>query len=166
MQVNEWTRKHDDKCQYNYEINLSKKPLKYIMNDRMPAQPSQFYEDTGLYINGSHTSIKNVDVSNELRPEPTHLNNIQNLEARMYATSPYMGTGELIGTKDLSDVNSQLRGDATRLLNDKKPMTTYYTPGYLPNDPQVGAVLPDEWVMGGRSSRNDMRELYKKVCPQ
>ena len=78
---------------------------------------------------------------------------------------PFMGSGELLGQDNYINVNSDLRGDSTRLTEPAgKVQVEYYTPGYLQNDPQKGAVLPDNWVVGGRSSRNDMRELYKEMC--
>lgn len=163
LKINEWTRVHDDKCNYNYDRNISERPLKYIMNDRITSHES-YYNEPGIYIEGSHASIKDIQTSNELRSKATHLNDIRNLEERMYATTPYKGSGELIGKNELSDINSKLRGDSTRLTEDGKPLVEYHTPGFLPNDPQLGAMYPNDWVVGGRSSRNDMRNLYKKMC--
>ena len=160
--INEWTRKHDDRCQYKYDIEASKKPFKYITNDTAPV-PSEYYDQAGVNIRGYHTDISHITQSNELRPSPTHLNEIQNLNTRMVMGVPYMGSGALISNKGLSDIDSRMRGDTTRMFN-AKPLVSDYTPGYLPSNPQEGAVLPVNWTRGGRSSRNDMRELYKKVC--
>ena len=165
VRVNEWTRTHDDKCRYEYETNTSQRPLQYITRDKGP-RPDEFSE-LGYYTTPTHVSSKVIDASTELRPEMTHLNEIQNLEARQFTTVPFMGTGELLGENNYVDINSDMRGNATRLTEDPgKVQVSGYTPGFLPNDPQVGAVLPDTWVLGGRSSRNDMRELYKEVCHQ
>lgn len=163
LRINEWTRTHDDKCRYDYEKNMKERPLKYITNN-MQDRPDE-HSELGFYTTSTHVASSVVDDSSRLRPEMTHLNDIQNLQTREFSTVPFMGTGELIGTSDFVDVNSDLRGNATRLTQDfGKVQVEHYTPGFLENDPQVGAVLPDSWVVGGRSSRNDMRELYKEVC--
>tara|TARA_Y100000389_G_C17423044_1_gene497884 strand:- start:329 stop:817 length:489 start_codon:yes stop_codon:yes gene_type:complete len=160
--INEWTRKHDDKCQYKYDIEASKKPFKYITNEIAPS-PQTYFDQAGVHVRGYHADISNIEKSNDLRPKLNHLNEIQNLNTRMVMGIPYMGSGALLGSKGLSDVDSRMRGDTTRMLN-AKPLVSDYTPGYLQSNPQDGAVLPDAWTRGGRSSRNDMRELYKKVC--
>jgi len=141
---------------------MSQRPLRYITNN-LQERPDE-HSELGYYTASTHVSSNVVDNASKLRPQMTHLNEIQNLKTREIATLPYMGTGELIGENDFVDINSDLRGNATRLSSEGKVQVEYYTPGFLSNDPQIGAVLPNEWILGGRSSRNDMRELYKEVC--
>lgn len=163
LRINEWTRTHDDKCRYDYEQNISQRPLRYITRERQNIPDEQ--AELGYYTTPTHVASNVVDHSTELRPQMTHLNEIQNLEARPFASIPFMGNGELLGADNYIDLNSDLRGNASRLTDTPgKVQVEYYTPGFLENDPQVGAVLPDSWVVGGRSTRNDMRELYKEVC--
>ena len=163
LRINEWTRTHDDKCRYEHEKNMSQRPLRYITNN-IQDRPDE-HSELGYYTAPTHVSSDVIDNASKLRPEMTHLNEIQNLKTREFSTVPFMGSGELIGEKGFVDINSELRGNATRMTAPEgKVQVEYYTPGFLPNDPQVGAVLPDEWTIGGRSSRNDMRELYKEVC--
>ena len=162
LQINEWTRVHDDKSRYNYEVNASERPLRYITNN-IQDRPNEM--DVGNFTKNTHVSAENIQFSNKLRSSMTHLNEIQNLNTPSFVTVPYMGRGELLGVNNYVDINSDLRGNATRLTDEPgKVQVQNYTPGFLPNDPQVGAVLPDTWINGGRSSRNDMRELYKEVC--
>lgn len=163
LKVNEWTRVHDDKCRYNYEINASKRPLRYITNDIQDHPDEQMH--LGYYTTPTHVASDVVNKSSGLRPQMTHKNEIQLLEAPVFPNMPYMGSGELLGQDNYININSDLRGDSTRLTEPAgKAQVEHYTPGYLQNDPQKGAVLPDNWIVGGRSSRNDMRELYKEIC--
>lgn len=163
LRINEWTRTHDDKCRYDYDVNASKRPLRYITNHIQDTPDDQLH--LGHYNTPTHMASGVVDEASKLRPQMTHLNEIQNLQVTPFSTVPYMGRGELLGNNNYVDINTDLRGSSTRLYTDPgKVQVANYTPGYLPNDPQVGAVLPDTWTVGGRSSRNDMRELYKEVC--
>ena len=163
LRINEWTRTHDDKCRYEYEKNTSERPLRYITRERQEIPDEQ--AELGYYTAPTHVSSDFIDKSSTLRPKMTHLNEIQNLDSKPFFAIPYMGNGELLGKQDFIDVNSDLRGNASRLTDSNgKVIVDGYTPGFLENDPQVGAVLPDSWTLGGRSTRNDMRELYKNVC--
>ena len=165
VRVNEWTRLHDDKCRYEYETNTSQRPLRYITRERSDRPDEQ--QELGYYTTPTHIASGIIDQSSELRPKMTHLNEIQNLESRQFATVPFMGSGELLGENNFVDINTDMRGNATRLNEEPgKIQVLDYTPGYLPNDPQTGAILPDNWTVGGRSSRNDLRNLYKEVCHQ
>lgn len=165
LQVNEWTRIHDDKCQYNYENNARQRPLRYITNNRTEFKPNDELSELGYYTTSTHTTPSQINDSSKLRPEMTNLNEVQSLETRQFPTVPFMGSGEFVGsTEDYVDINSELRGNATRLTVSDKAEVVNYTPGFLPNNAQKGALLPTDWTHGGRSSRNDMRELYKDVC--
>lgn len=164
LQVNEWTRTHDDKCRYQFEKNASERPLRYITRERQNI-PDE-HTELGYYTTPTHVASQYVDKDSELRPTMTHLNEIQNLETRDFATIPYMGSGELLGNNDFANVNSDMRGNASRLhgYETGRVQVENYIPGFLDSNPQKDIVYPSQWVVGGRSTRNDMRELYKDVC--
>lgn len=164
LQVNEWTRTHDDKCRYEFNKNVSERPLRYITRDRQTL-PDE-HAELGYYTTPTHIASRFVDKDSELRPSMTHLNEIQNLETRQVTTVPYMGSGELIGNSDFANINSNLRSGSSRLAptSSGKVQVENYIPGFLDINPQQGAILPQNWTVGGRSSRNDMRDLYKEVC--
>ena len=162
MRINEWTRTHDDKCRYDYERNMSERPLRYMTNN-VQSRPDDM--DTGNFTKSTHVSANNIQTANDLRPKMTNLNEISSLQTAQFATVPFMGSGELLSNNGYIDINSDLRGNATRLYEEAgKVQVQNYTPGFLQDDPQNGAILPNNWIVGGRSSRNDMRELYKEMC--
>lgn len=170
MEVNQWTRTHNDQCEYDKRANNNERPLRYVTYDPIPEGQVNVLDPQvlGTSFGGiRHVNQNFIDQSNDLRPQLSNKNDINQLESRVFSTVPYMGTGELIGHGAYADMNSSLRSDATRNLHaEEKVLVSYHTPHYLHNDPQVGSVLPDEFTLGGRSSRNDMRELYTSMCPR
>lgn len=165
-EFNQWTRKHDDLCSYDLQRGTSQKPIKYMtytadyMNDECDVNVP------GSLCSGvNHVGEESVDIENTLRGKMTNTNEIQQLNPVMFLTQPYMGTGDLLGENDLVSVNSKLRSDHTKVDSSCfRPDVVYHTPHILTTNPQAGAVHPDGWIPGGRSSRMDMRELHNQVC--
>ena len=167
--LNQWTRVHDDKCRYTFENNASRRPLQYITNKEY-ITPSSGYIDPlsieGQYTASTHMPSNDVSVDTELRPAATNLNEIQLLQVSN-EINPYKGSGVYIGNNNMANVNSDMRSNSSRLISYDEGARVgipYQTPEFLNTNPQNGAVIPGQWTMGGRSTRQDMRELYKQTC--
>lgn len=165
-EFNQWTRKRDDLCQYDIQKGMSQKPLKY-----MTYTADYMKEECDVNVPGSlcggvtHVGEESVDIETNLRSKMTNTNEIHQLHPQMFLTQPFMGSGELLGDNNLVSTNSELRSVHTKVDSSCfRPEVVYHTPHFLSNNPQVGAVHPDGWVPGGRSSRLDMRELHNQVC--
>ena len=163
------TRLHDDKCRFEFDRNVSKRPLQYIthtqhLNPSDNVDPLKF---EGQHTVSTHVSPDAVPVHSDMRPTATNLNEIQLLQTDPFQIRPFEGSGKLLGRNDLMNVNSDMRGNASRVIpfgEGETVTVAYHQPEFLTIDPQIGAVLPDSWLVGGRSSRQDMRELYKQTC--
>ncbi len=169
-QFNEWTRIHDDKCQYEYRLNNSKRPLRYIENTPVKSESAQDqYQFDGQYTQMTHIPPNEINLNTDLRPQTTNLNHIQLLQVKPFSINPYEGSGPLLKTNNLMNINTNMRGDSSRLIpynQGEKVFVSNHIPEFLSIDPQSGAVIPDTWTVGGRSTRQDMRELYKEMCPR
>tara|TARA_Y100000389_G_scaffold3625_1_gene3486 strand:- start:1929 stop:2474 length:546 start_codon:yes stop_codon:yes gene_type:complete len=165
-EFNQWTRNHDDKCSYDLQRGISQKPMKYVTYTA-----DYMKEECDVNIPGSlcggttYVGSESVVVENELRSEMTNNNDINQLEPQMFLSQPYMGSGDLLGENNLVNVSSDLRGNHTKVDSSCfRPDVIFHTPHILLDNPQTGAVHPQGWVPGGRSSRMDMRELHNQVC--
>ena len=165
-EYNQWTRKHDDLCSYDIQKGMSEKPMKYVTYTA-----DYLKEDCDINVPGSlcggvsHVGQGTVDIENSLRSQTTNDNQIHQLQPQMFLTQPYMGSGDFVGENDLVNKSSDLRSEHTKVDSTcHRPEVVYHTPHILTANPQYGAVYPDGWVPGGRSSRIDMRELHNQVC--
>ena len=165
-QFNQWTRNHDDNCSYDIQKQMSEKPIKYITYVAPYKGDNCEVNIPGSLCGGiSHVGSNGVDIESGLRSSLTNKREIVQLTPAMFLSQPYKGNGEFLGDNYNVDINTKLRSDPTKVdSNCVRPEVAYYTPHLLNNDPQVGTVIPDGWVNGGRSSRVDMRELHNQVC--
>ena len=165
-QFNVWTRNHDDQCSLEIQRQMSEKPMKYVTYTAPYKEDECDINVAGSLCGGvSHVGHISIEGDNQLRPELTNKNDIHQLNNPLFLTQPYMGNGEFIGDKFNVSINSKLRSDPTKEdASCFRPQVSYHTPHILTHNPQEGAVIPDGWVQGGRSSRMDMRELHNQVC--
>jgi hypothetical protein len=105
---NQFTRTHYDLCQYENQMRLESKPMKYFVNDFNTPQVDPFYTFTVI------GNQKQFNVQNEYdRPLPTRLNPIYQSYVLPYSTTPFLGASN--PSREYNTTESNLRfGDNFR----------------------------------------------------
>jgi len=99
---NQWTRIHDDSCNYENRLKLGTKPMKYYVNQFNSPQVDPFMEYTVI------GNQKSYEVRNEFeRPIPTRLNPIYPTHIEPYPTTPFLGSAN--SSREFSNTSSNLR---------------------------------------------------------
>lgn len=83
---NQWTRSHDDTCEYENQLRIGSKPMKYYVNQLNSPQMNPFMEFT-VVGNQQVYGIQN----NYQTPLPTRLNPIYQTYVLPYSTTPNLG---------------------------------------------------------------------------
>lgn len=108
---NQWTRSHDDTCEYAKQLNIGGKPMKYYINQYNSPQVRPYME---------YTSVGNKKVYNNQNeyeyPVPSRLNPLPQMHVLPYSTSPNLGSTN--PSMNHSDAESILRTGAD--LRSKK----------------------------------------------
>jgi len=108
---NQWTRSHDDVCEYENQLRIGSKPMKYYVNTFNSPQTNPFMEFTTV----GNQQVYNVE-NNYQRSLPTRLNPIYQTYVFPYATTPFYG--QSAPAMQYADTDSNLRFGTN--LRDKK----------------------------------------------
>ena len=99
---NEWTRTHEDSCEFQNQLLLGAKPMKYYTNQVNSPQVVNFSEYT---LVGNQ---KSYNVRNEFeRPIPSRLNPLYPVSIEPYSTTPSLGLSNV--NRTFIDTDSNLR---------------------------------------------------------
>lgn len=102
---NQWTRTHDDVCEYENQLSVGTKPMRYYINDFNTPQVNQFIDYTTV------GNKKVYNVQNEYQaPLPTRLNSLQQTYVPPYSTTPFLGNTN--PSMMYTDTESNLRNGA------------------------------------------------------
>lgn len=152
--TNEWNRIGFDECNKKRKDIQSEKPLKYRTNNRIDVKDDLSY---GI------SSVHPLNPTSLGRPELTNERYIHqlNMENTWSEIQPYEGNGEFIGSGNLVDSNSNMRSIPARverscnLAGVEINRFDFVDPSV--QDPRH--IVPEAWVNGGTSTRNDFRKL-------
>lgn len=178
-EFNNFTRIHDDPCEFNHQQALNVDSFKYTtynpeyLHDPCDSRRLQgfckSYEPLAHIIDDESALRQNYDRN-------TNPRNIHQLNPAELLTTGYKGTGDLIGgmstmtreMKNIVDVESMhLRPELSRFKsraccwNGSDFEEHQYE--YLDCDPQQ-FVTPDFVTWGGESTRNIHRDLFVSTC--
>jgi hypothetical protein len=99
---NQWTRSHEDTCEYENQLRIGSKPMKYYVNQLNTPQMNPFMEFTVV----GNQQVYNVQ-NNYQTPLPTRLNPIYQTYVFPYSTTPNLGQAS--PSMMYSDTSSNLR---------------------------------------------------------
>jgi len=108
---NQWTRSHEDVCEYENQLRIGSKPMKYYVNQLNSPQMNPFMEFTVI----GNQQVYNVE-NNYQHAVPTRLNPIYQTYVFPYSTTPNLGQAS--PSMMYSDTESNLRF-GTNLRNKK-----------------------------------------------
>jgi len=112
---NQLTSNHYDTCQYENELRVGSKPMKYYVNQLNSPQMNPFMEFTTV----GNQQVFNVQ--NDFQtPLPTRLNPIYQTYVFPYNTTPFLG--QSAPSREYADTSSNLRF-GTDLRNKKSSVT-------------------------------------------
>jgi len=83
---NQFTRSHYDICEYENELRIGSKPIKYFVNQLNTPQSNPFIEFTGV----GNQQVYNVQ-NNYQAPLPSRLNDIGQTYVFPHSTTPFLG---------------------------------------------------------------------------
>ena len=127
---NAWTRSHDDTCEYENQLRIGSKPMKYYVNQLNSPQINPFTEFTTV----GNQQVYNVQ-NNFQTPVPTRLNPIYQTYVFPYSTTPNLGQAS--PSMMYSDTESNLRFGTN--IRNKKSAVTLSEIDYNRWDPGVSA---------------------------
>lgn len=113
---NLWTRSHDDTCEYENQLRIGSKPMKYYVNQLNTPQMNPFTEFTVI----GNQQVYNVQ-NNYQTPVPTRLNPIYQTYVFPYSTTPNLA--QAAPSMMYADTESNLRFGAN-LRNKKSSVAT------------------------------------------
>jgi hypothetical protein len=113
---NQWTRSHDDTCEYENQLRIGSKPMKYYVNQLNSPQMNPFMEFTVV----GNQQVYNVQ-NNYQTPVPTRLNPIYQTYVLPYSTTPNLG--QAAPSMLYADTESNLRF-GTNIRNKKSAVAT------------------------------------------
>lgn len=113
---NQWTRSHEDICEYENQLRVGSKPMKYYVNQLNTPQSNPFTEFTTV----GNQQVYNVQNSFE-HALPTRLNPIYQTYVFPYSTTPNLG--QAAPSREYADTESNLRF-GTNLRNKKSAVAT------------------------------------------
>lgn len=141
---NQLTSSHYDTCEYENELRLASKPMKYYVNQLNSPQANPFSE---FSIVGNQ---KAYAVQNEFdRALPTRLNPIYQTYVLPYNTTPFLG--QSAPSREFADTSSNLRFGSD--MRDKKSAVTTAEVDYNRWEPGVYAETVQnagQFVVGGK----------------
>jgi hypothetical protein len=112
---NQWTRSHEDTCEYENQLRIGSKPMKYYVNQLNSPQMNPFMEFTVV----GNQQVYNVQ-NNYQTPVPTRLNPIYQTYVFPYSTTPNLAQAS--PSMMYADTESNLRF-GTNLRNKKSAVT-------------------------------------------
>jgi hypothetical protein len=113
---NQWTRSHDDTCEYENQLRIGSKPIKYFVNQLNSPQMNPFTEFTVV----GNQQVYNVQ-NNFEHALPTRLNPIYQTYVFPYSTTPNLAQAS--PSMMYSDTESNLRFGGN-LRNKKSAVAT------------------------------------------
>ncbi len=99
---NQWTRNHDDLCEYENQERVGSKPMKYFVNQLNTPQGNQFTEFTTVGNQQVYGIQNNFEHS-----LPTRLNPLYQTYVFPYSTTPFLG--QSAPSREYTDTESNLR---------------------------------------------------------
>lgn len=99
---NQYTRTHDDVCEYENQLVMGSKPIKYFVNQLNSPQSVDFMEFTPV----GNQQVYGVQNTYD-HALPTRLNALDQLYVFPYSTSPYLGQAS--PSREYADTDSNLR---------------------------------------------------------
>lgn len=108
---NQWTRSHEDVCEYENQLRIGSKPIKYYVNQLNTPQSNPFTEFTTI----GNQQVYGVQ-NNFEHPLPTRLNPLYQTYVFPYSTTPNLGSSA--PSREFADTSSNLRF-GTDLRNKK-----------------------------------------------
>lgn len=128
---NQFTRSHYDVCEYENQLRLGARPMKYYVNQYNSPQVNPFMEFTEVG-NQKMYNVKNMYD----RALPTRLNPIYEVYVPPYSTTPFLGS--VNSSREFSDTESNLRYGAD--LRAKKSAVSLDEVDYNRWEPGVSGV--------------------------
>ena len=99
---NQWTRSHEDTCEYENQLRVGSKPMKYYVNQLNTPQANAFMEFTTV----GNQQVYNVQ-NNYEHAIPTRLNPLYQTYVFPYSTTPNLGMAA--PSREYADTESNLR---------------------------------------------------------
>ena len=127
---NLWTRSHEDTCEYENQLRIGSKPMKYYVNQLNSPQMNPFMEFTVV----GNQQVYNVQ-NNFQTPLPTRLNPIYQTYVFPYSTTPNLS--QQAPSMLYADTESNLRWGTD--LRQKKSSVTLSEIDYNRWEPGVSA---------------------------
>jgi hypothetical protein len=174
FRVNEFTRARDDTCEVAQNIRTSAGPGRYNVTNLTPAQSAaarvEYVNPTILGREGFGYNNASIDADSRLRTDrenPTRQRCPLHLQARPFATVPYMGLGR--GAPDIE--SSLLYPQWGRIERSCGTVTeTFFEGQFTPLVPHLAAhvqnpsnLVPEAaasgWIRAGIPSRQYVRDL-------
>lgn len=128
---NQFTRTHYDVCNYENQLRLGARPIKYVVNQYNNPQVNPFM----MYTEIGNQKTYNVENMYD-RALPTRLNPLNEVYVFPYSTTPFLGA--LNASREYSDTESNLRYGT--YLRDKKSAVDIGQVDYARWDPGVSDV--------------------------
>ena len=140
---NKFTRSHYDICEYENELRIGSKPMKYYVNQLNSPQMNPFTEFTTV----GNQKVFNVE-NNFQRSLPTRLNPIYQTYVFPYSTSPNLGQAS--PSMQYADTESNLRFGTD--LRQKKSSVTLSEIDYNRWQPNIDQTIQNagQFIAQGR----------------
>lgn len=156
--TNEWNRIGFDECNKKRNDIQSEKPLKYRTNNLMSGE-----RVAGSHLSYGLSSIHPSDPTNLRNPELTNERYIHqlNMDNTWSEIQPYEGNGVFIGSGNKIDSNSDMRAVPARVARSCNLAGVEIDRfDFIDSSIQDSShIVPEGWVNGGTSTRNDFRKL-------
>ncbi len=145
---NQFTRSKYDVCEYENQLRLGSKPMKYYVNQFNSPQVNPFTEFTQI------GNQKQYSISNDFeRPLPTRLNPIYPSYVLPYSTTPFLG--QAAPSRLYADTESNLRYGGSSNIREKKSAVDISSIDYNRWEPGVSAyVVQNAGAFGGSFQAN------------
>lgn len=143
---NQWTRSHEDTCEYENQLRIGSKPMKYYVNQLNSPQMNPFMEFTVV----GNQQVYNVQ-NNFQTPLPTRLNPVYQTYVFPYSTTPNLA--QAAPSMLYADTESNLRFGTD--LRQKKSSVTLSEIDYNRWEPGVSAeTVQNAGQFGGSFQAN------------
>ena len=174
--INEFTRTWDDSCEVAQHLRDSSGPGAYTIRNLVPAQSAatkvEYVNPTLLGREGFGFDNKNIDADSRLRNDQQQAGRLRcplHVQARPFATVPYMGNGR--GNPDIE--SSLIYSEFARVERPCGTVTeTFFENQFVPLVPHLAAHIQNpenlveevasgnnSWIRGGIPSRQFIRDI-------
>lgn len=147
---NQFTRSHYDVCEYENQLRLGARPIKYYVNQYNSPQADQFMTFTAVGNQKSYSVENMYD-----RALPTRLNPVKEVYVPPYSTTPFLGS--VNSSREYSDTESNIRYGSD--IRSKKSTVNLDEVDYNRWEPGVSNVTVQN---AGQFSNGRMQQAMNK----